>query len=171
MRHQHAGLAIPDFPLAYGKIWPDTSADAVARYNADRDSRSLPKIPSPPFRSNCKWRTASWRWPFSFGVAAVRVAGVAAARRKRTRWRRLAVFWLALIVAQIALGAATIWTNKAADVATAHVLVGALSLVTGALWCADRLSHRPEPLSRVEPVDTISSAFGAQPALAGKQMK
>ena len=36
MRHQHAGLAIPDFPLAYGKIWPDTSADAVARYNADR---------------------------------------------------------------------------------------------------------------------------------------
>jgi heme a synthase len=24
------------FPAAYGKIWPDTSADAVARYNADR---------------------------------------------------------------------------------------------------------------------------------------
>ena len=36
MRGQHAGLAIPDFPLAYGKIWPDTSADAVARYNANR---------------------------------------------------------------------------------------------------------------------------------------
>jgi cytochrome c oxidase assembly protein subunit 15 len=59
-------------------------------------------------------------------------------------WRRLggkdslaelAIFWLALICAQVALGAATIWTNKAADVATAHVMVGALSLVTGALWC------------------------------------
>src|SRR5882672_9479324 len=36
MRHQHAGLAIPDFPLAYGKIWPDTSAEAVAGYNAHR---------------------------------------------------------------------------------------------------------------------------------------
>ena len=36
MRHQHAGLAIPDFPLAYGKIWPDTSADAVRSYNAHR---------------------------------------------------------------------------------------------------------------------------------------
>jgi cytochrome c oxidase assembly protein subunit 15 len=40
-----------------------------------------------------------------------------------------------LIFAQVALGAATIWTNKAADGATAHVMVGALSLVTGALWC------------------------------------
>ena len=26
MRHQHAGLAIPDFPLAYGKLWPDVDA-------------------------------------------------------------------------------------------------------------------------------------------------
>jgi heme A synthase len=45
------------------------------------------------------------------------------------------VFWLALILVQAGLGAWTIWSNKAADVATAHVLVGALSLVTGALWC------------------------------------
>ena len=36
MRGQHAGLAIPDFPTAYGKIWPDTSPDAVAHYNAQR---------------------------------------------------------------------------------------------------------------------------------------
>src|SRR5262249_9162952 len=36
MRHQHAGLAIPDFPAAYGKIWPDTSAAAVENYNAQR---------------------------------------------------------------------------------------------------------------------------------------
>ena len=36
MRQQHAGLAIPDFPLAYGKIWPDTSATAVQGYNEDR---------------------------------------------------------------------------------------------------------------------------------------
>ncbi len=36
MRHQHAGLAIPDFPAAYGKIWPDTSPAAVPRYNQNR---------------------------------------------------------------------------------------------------------------------------------------
>ena len=48
---------------------------------------------------------------------------------------KFAFFWLGMIVVQIVLGAATILTDKAADVATAHVLVGALSLVTGALWC------------------------------------
>src|ERR1700733_13682654 len=36
MRHQHAGLSIPDFPLAYGKIWPDTSPAAIASYNEHR---------------------------------------------------------------------------------------------------------------------------------------
>ncbi len=38
MRHQHAGLAISDFPLAHGRLWPDTSAEAVASYNAQRVS-------------------------------------------------------------------------------------------------------------------------------------
>jgi hypothetical protein len=49
--------------------------------------------------------------------------------------RRLANVWVGLILVQVALGAWTIWSNKAADVATAHVVVGALSLVTGALGC------------------------------------
>jgi len=46
---------------------------------------------------------------------------------------RLAVVWLGLILTQVILGAATIWSNKAADIATAHVLVGALSLALGAI--------------------------------------
>src|SRR3984957_12914677 len=36
MRHQHAGLAVNTFPLAYGKIWPDTSPEAIASYNEQR---------------------------------------------------------------------------------------------------------------------------------------
>jgi len=36
---------------------------------------------------------------------------------------------------QVALGAATIWSNKAADIATAHVLVGALALALGGILC------------------------------------
>ena len=46
---------------------------------------------------------------------------------------RLALGWLGLILTQVLLGAATIWSNKAADIATAHVLVGALSLAMGAM--------------------------------------
>jgi heme A synthase len=40
---------------------------------------------------------------------------------------------LGLILCQVALGAATVLSDKAADIATAHVLVGALSLATGAM--------------------------------------
>ena len=49
--------------------------------------------------------------------------------------RYLTYFWLGLIFLQAGLGAWTIWSQKAADVATAHVLVGALSLVTGVFGC------------------------------------
>jgi len=45
---------------------------------------------------------------------------------------KLSAFWLGLIFCQAGLGAATVLSGKAADVATAHVLVGALSLATGA---------------------------------------
>ncbi len=41
-----------------------------------------------------------------------------------------------LIAGQIVLGMYAIWTQKAADVATAHVAVGALSLVTGVMLVA-----------------------------------
>ena len=43
-------------------------------------------------------------------------------------------FWLALLSVQIALGAWTVLSNKAADVTTLHVMVGALALLTGAVW-------------------------------------
>jgi cytochrome c oxidase assembly protein subunit 15 len=36
---------------------------------------------------------------------------------------------------QIGLGAWTIWSNKAADVTTLHVMVGASALLAGSLWC------------------------------------
>ena len=36
MRHQHAGLAIWDFPLAHGQVWPATDEASVATYNENR---------------------------------------------------------------------------------------------------------------------------------------
>ena len=50
--------------------------------------------------------------------------------------RRLALGWPLLLVVQITLGIYTIWTNKAADVATLHVAVGAASLLWGVLLVA-----------------------------------
>jgi cytochrome c oxidase assembly protein subunit 15 len=158
MRHQHAGLAVSDFPLAHGKIWPDTNPDAIARYNAERmEVTNVNPITAFQIILQMVHRI----------VALVIFAGVAAAAGlsvkrlgKKDLLTKLAFFWLALIIFQIALGIATIWTDKAADVATAHVLVGALSLVTGALWCLIAFGRSLRTLTSDVQSDAAIAAFG-----------
>jgi cytochrome c oxidase assembly protein subunit 15 len=45
--------------------------------------------------------------------------------------KQLSLLWVVLIFGQISLGAWVIWSNKAADVATAHVALGAVMLSFG----------------------------------------
>src|SRR5262249_38982117 len=45
--------------------------------------------------------------------------------------KRLSVVWVILVLCQIALGGWVIWSDKAADVATAHVALGAVMLSFG----------------------------------------
>jgi cytochrome c oxidase assembly protein subunit 15 len=129
MRHQHAGLAIPDFPSAYGKVWPATDGASVAKYNQERgEVQALNPITTGSILLQMTHRAMAL-------VILLSVAWLAGATLRRLGARsvmgRLALAWLGLIVAQACLGAATIWTNKAADIATAHVAVGALSLAAG----------------------------------------
>ena len=131
MRHQHAGLAIPDFPLAYGKLWPAMDPDSVARYNQQRMELAAAN-PITAFQIGLQMIHRL------LAMAILGAGGYAAwstlrARGGKNYLSRLALAWLGLILAQVFLGAATIWSNKAADVATAHVLVGALSLAVGAI--------------------------------------
>ncbi len=130
MRHQHAGLAIPDFPMAYGKAWPDMDAASVARYNQARgEVTALNPVTSFQVGLQMVHRIGAV-------LILISVAWVAGAVRRQGNaalLNRLSLLWLGLIVVQASLGAVTIWTNKAADIATAHVAAGALSLVTGAM--------------------------------------
>lgn len=129
MRHQHAGLAIPDFPLAYGRVWPDLSEAAVAKYNLLRvEVTAVHPITAFQITLQMVHRLVAVLITVAVAVCLVKTT-------PGTPLRRVANGWLGLILIQIALGAWTIWSNKAADVATAHVVVGALSLVTGALAC------------------------------------
>ncbi|HLX96530.1 MAG TPA: COX15/CtaA family protein [Verrucomicrobiae bacterium] len=166
MRQQHAGLAIPDFPLAYGKIWPDTSPAAVQSYNEHRMNVIAENaITAPQIILQMIHRLVA------LAIFFLTVTCAWQARRqlgKTDSLAKLAWFWLGLILAQILLGAATIWSNKAADVATAHVLGGALSLVTGALWCAIAF-RRSAALPEIAPAATISGAFGGAPAMAANK--
>jgi cytochrome c oxidase assembly protein subunit 15 len=132
MRHQHAGLAILDFPLAHGKIWPDTSPEAIARYNVQRiEINNINPITA--FQVELQMVHRLVAYAIFLGVAAA--AMIARKRLGGGDWlTKLAFLWLGLLTLQIILGAATIWLNKAADIATAHVMVGALALLVGALW-------------------------------------
>ena len=129
MRHQHAGLAISDFPLAHGKIWPDTDVASVARYNQQRgEINALNSITAGHIHLHMTHRILAL-------LLVLGVAWLAGATLKRLGFSsapgKMALFWIGLLFIQATLGAATIWTNKAADIATAHVAVGALCFVTG----------------------------------------
>ena len=131
MRHQHAGLAIPDFPRAYGKWWPATDAESIARYNRNRaEVTALNPITATQVTLQMAHRITA----LCIFVAVAWLAGAARIRLgAASPVARLATVWFGAILLQVILGAVTIWTNKAADIATAHVAVGALSLVIGSL--------------------------------------
>jgi cytochrome c oxidase assembly protein subunit 15 len=160
MRHQHRDLAILDFPTANGAWIPDTSADALAKINTWRDTRALSDVTA--FQI---WLQMAHRFGallVLIGVLAffIRVRGVEAApigqvgtidpiarggsvnRRYPAATdgprllKRLSFWWLILFLVQITLGAWTIWSNKAADIATAHVAVGAIMLSFGVIISA-----------------------------------
>ena len=131
MRHQHAGLAVRDFPLAYGKLWPATDAVSVAAYNRARlETKALNDITANHIRLHLVHRLMA----VVVGVAIT--ASWWMTRRKlecRHPLRRWAGGWVALFMVQFGLGAWTVWSNKAADITTLHVVTGALMLLTGAL--------------------------------------
>jgi heme a synthase len=131
MRHQHRDLSITDFPTAYGQWIPDTSPAAIARINGARDARALSDVSAAQI-----WLQMAHR----FGAVLVAVGVIwffaSAHHEKSSPFRGLSTAWLIAVFVQISLGAWTIWSNKAADVATTHVAVGATLLALGAITSA-----------------------------------
>lgn len=114
MRHTGAGLAIPDFPLAFGRLVPHVWNFGVAVHYAHR-----------------------------VGAVIVLVAILAAAghvfyhHRGHQRLARPASLLTLLVLSQITLGAFVVWTGRNEIINTAHVGNGALVLVTSltlTLW-------------------------------------
>jgi cytochrome c oxidase assembly protein subunit 15 len=128
MRHYDAGLAIPDLPWAYGKLLPPTDDAGLKSINAAR-----------AWESGLKPVTLAQVW-LHFGhrlgaviVSALVTALVVPVLARKGRPRKLvipAALLGVLLGTQIALGVFTVLYRKPADVASAHVAVGALVLVT-----------------------------------------
>jgi heme a synthase len=140
MRHQHRDLAILDFPTANGAWIPDTRAAALAKINAWRDARALSDVSG--FQI---WLQMVHRFLALIIAIAVVTFCIRVWRELRdfAALKRLSLLWVALIFVQILLGAWVIWSNKAADVATAHVALGAVMLSFGVTTSAicSRISH------------------------------
>jgi heme a synthase len=133
MRHQHAGLAIPDFPAAYGRLWPRTDPLSVEHYNQQR----LEIVAVKPITAFQVQLQMVHRITALLILVAVPVCALRNRRNRGSKdWvSRLSLGWVGLTGLQVALGAWTIWSNKAADIATTHVIIGVLSLATGVIVC------------------------------------
>ncbi|MEO5717916.1 MAG: COX15/CtaA family protein [Chthoniobacterales bacterium] len=149
MRHQHRDLSILDFPLAYGQVIPATDPATIARINETRDAQALSDV------------TASQIWLqliHRFMAAIIGLTIVAfwlIVRREKNAapfLAKLANLWFGLVILQITLGAWTIWSNKAADIATAHVAVGAMTFATAIVISATILRLRQTAIAP-SPVD------------------
>jgi heme a synthase len=107
MRHTGAGLAIPDFPLAFGGLVPSHWDTGIAIHFAHRIGAGVAAIVAVA--------TAAHVWSHHRGIRAL---------------IRPATLLIFLIVIQIALGAFVVLSGRAVPVNSAHVAVGALVLVT-----------------------------------------
>lgn len=110
MRHTNSGLAIPDFPLAFGRIIPPFTSDKIVIHFAHRVGAMI--------------------------VATMIVWTFLRIARSYSDYRLLfkpALAMLILVGIQIVLGALTVWTAKAVIPTTAHVATGALVLGTSVL--------------------------------------
>jgi cytochrome c oxidase assembly protein subunit 15 len=133
MRHQHAGLAVPDFPLAYGKIWPPTDPAFLDIVNRGRiDFRDHNPITAWQIYLHMAHRIGAMVTLAAIGLLAWRACQELG---RKAAFSRFSLFWFGLTCLQAVLGVVTVLSNKAADVATVHVVLGASSLVSGALLC------------------------------------
>jgi cytochrome c oxidase assembly protein subunit 15 len=128
MRHMHAGLAIPDFPLAFGRLVPPLVTPHIAVHFAHRVGALVTG-------------------------AAVAATLVHALRRHAAEPLLCRPAWLAagLVLLQVGLGGLTVWTRRAVLPTTTHLVVGASLLATCLVLAlrAGRLARAPRvPLRR-----------------------
>lgn len=107
MRHTNAGLAIPDFPLAFGHLVPPHWDAKIAIHFAHRVGALVVT-----------------------GLLLAVAGHVFAHHRGRTELRRPATLLLVLLPLQIALGAFTVLSGRQHIINSLHVVTGASVLVT-----------------------------------------
>jgi heme a synthase len=118
VRHTGAGLAIPDFPLAFGRVIPEITSFMVGIHFAHRVGAAIVSL-----------------------LVLATAARIVFTYRDDGGWLLLAVLLVLLLILQVTLGATIVWTRKAVLPTTAHVTIGAALLgasLVAALRCRRR---------------------------------
>jgi cytochrome c oxidase assembly protein subunit 15 len=107
MRHTGAGLAIPDFPLSYGRLIPPFWSFAIAVHFAHRLGALTIVV-----------------------LALMNLGYIWSRHRSRPELTRPISLLILIVATQVSLGALVVLTGKQPIVNTLHVATGALVLVT-----------------------------------------
>lgn len=135
MRHTGAGLAIPDFPLSYGRLVPASLAGGIGVHFAHRVGALV------------------------VGLAVIGLALRVIGRHRRDGWLvRPVVLLLFLLVAQVTIGAMTIWSVKAPVPTSLHVVCGAATLGMSLLLTLRAYRRRACEVPRGTLIDTRARA-------------
>ncbi len=105
MRHTQSGLAIPDFPLAFGRI--------------------IPPFDSASILIHCTHRMGALMVTVMITWTLIRILS---GYRSHSRLVKPVLIMALLLCVQLTLGAFTVWTEKGAVVTTFHVVTGATIL-------------------------------------------
>ena len=129
-----AGLAIPDWPLNYGKVLPPVSSAGLYAVNEQR----IWDYQLQPVTLGQIWLHFSHRCgAYLTAITLFTLAGYALVRQRRHRALLTPSIVLGvLVIVQITLGVYTVLKRKPADIATAHQATGALLLMTSGVLLA-----------------------------------
>ena len=131
MRHTGSGLAVPDFPLAYGQLLPSLGTDQLAAYNRELildDIRlaadgSITALQIVSHLAHRFWAVVVTGMIVWLAFRLRRSSGVS------KRLKTFSLILLGTLVLQLSLGAFTVLSRKSVDITTAHVATGAFLLV------------------------------------------
>jgi heme A synthase len=128
MRHLHAGLAIPTFPLAFGRLIPPMSSNLVAINFAHRVAALVVTV-------------------LTLGLTVLIVT--TARGHAHARITRTAIALTGFLILQIGLGAYVIWSARNPVITSLHVVNGAIVLGIALLLAmrATRLATLLQPES------------------------
>ena len=154
MRHTGSGLAFTDFPLTGGAIWPSFSAAALETVNWSHWQMGLAEATRAQMIIHFVHRLGALAVTIALVGTAVHLWKTPGAARPL---KRMGTTLVLLLILQVALGAATIWSLKQAFITTLHVANGA-ALLGGTYLLLFRLYRRHDAESQSAAVPLMASS-------------